>query len=72
MQVKPELEDQVQEFKRNNFRPVTIGMQIRCPPPAGGRADIDFLQAGNCMMRSALFITCSAQERLCTGMLLVS
>lgn len=29
-QVKPDLERQVQDFKRKHFRQVTIGMQIRC------------------------------------------
>ncbi len=28
-QVRPELEAQVQDFKRKHFRQVTIGMQIR-------------------------------------------
>jgi hypothetical protein len=27
--VRPDLEAQVQEFKRKHFRPVTIGLQIR-------------------------------------------
>jgi len=32
MQVKPELEDQVQDFKRKYFRPFTVGLQIRYTP----------------------------------------
>jgi len=35
MQVKPELEDQVQDFKRKYFRPFTVGLQIRY----SGRSD---------------------------------
>ena len=31
-QVRPDLEETVQDFKRKYFRPFTVGLQIRCAP----------------------------------------
>ena len=33
VQVRPDLEETVQDFKRKYFRPFTVGLQIRCSPP---------------------------------------
>ena len=36
MQVRPDLEETVQDFKRKYYRPFTVGLQIRCIPSTYG------------------------------------